>query len=128
VTASDHAAIADRKVTASIVVAAPPAEVFASLANPHRHHEWSKSDHAEHRVLRIVRAQRRSKGDTMTTSPAESDRPGGDLTDHGADPVDRERDDDGATTAAAPDTDGQDVPAGDLTDHGVDPAGRAAEE
>jgi len=33
------ATIADRKVSASIVVAAPPAEVFALLANPHRHCE-----------------------------------------------------------------------------------------
>lgn len=40
---SDHATIADRRVTASTVVAAPAAEVFALLANPHRHHEFDGS-------------------------------------------------------------------------------------
>jgi hypothetical protein len=63
----------------------------------------------------------------MTTSPAESDRPGGDLTDHGADPAERERDKDGAVAADASNIDEQDAPAGDLTDHGVDPAARAGE-
>ena len=64
----------------------------------------------------------------MTTSPTESDRPGGDLTDHGADPAERERDDDGATGVRTSNTEGQDAPAGGLTDHGVDPADRASEE
>jgi uncharacterized protein YndB with AHSA1/START domain len=40
---SDHATIAGRTVTSSIVVAAPPDEVFALLANPHRHHEFDGS-------------------------------------------------------------------------------------
>ena len=38
-----QATIADRRVSASVVVAAPPAEVFALLANPHRHHEFDGS-------------------------------------------------------------------------------------
>ncbi|GAA1829669.1 hypothetical protein GCM10009836_04460 [Pseudonocardia ailaonensis] len=38
-----RATIADGKVTASAVVAAPPAEVFALLANPHRHNEFDGS-------------------------------------------------------------------------------------
>lgn len=42
-TPSDHAVIDGRTVTASAVVAAPPAEVFALLANPHRHHEFDGS-------------------------------------------------------------------------------------
>jgi uncharacterized protein YndB with AHSA1/START domain len=42
-TPSDHATISGRTVTASTVVAAPPAEVFALLANPHRHHEFDGS-------------------------------------------------------------------------------------
>ena len=40
---SDHAVIDGRTVTSSAVVAAPPAEVFALLANPHRHHEFDGS-------------------------------------------------------------------------------------
>lgn len=40
---SDHAVIDGRTVTASVVVAAPPAEVFALLANPHRHREFDGS-------------------------------------------------------------------------------------
>lgn len=40
---SDHAVIDGRTVTASTVVTAPPAEVFALLANPHRHHEFDGS-------------------------------------------------------------------------------------
>ena len=40
---SDHAVIDGRTVTASLVVAAPAAEVFALLANPHRHHEFDGS-------------------------------------------------------------------------------------
>jgi uncharacterized protein YndB with AHSA1/START domain len=40
---SDHATIAGRTVTSSVVVAAPPDEVFALLANPHRHHEFDGS-------------------------------------------------------------------------------------
>ena len=39
----DHATISGRTVTASVTVAAPPAEVFALLANPHRHHEFDGS-------------------------------------------------------------------------------------
>ncbi|HVL84762.1 MAG TPA: SRPBCC family protein [Pseudonocardia sp.] len=39
----ERATIADRRVTASTVVAAPPAEVFALLADPHRHHEFDGS-------------------------------------------------------------------------------------
>ena len=42
-TTSDHATIAGRTVTSSTVVAAAPAEVFALLANPHRHHEFDGS-------------------------------------------------------------------------------------
>ncbi len=38
-----EATIADRKVTASVVVAAPPAEVFALLSDPRRHHEFDGS-------------------------------------------------------------------------------------
>lgn len=40
---ADHAVIDGRTVTASTVVAAPPAEVFALLANPHRHPEFDGS-------------------------------------------------------------------------------------
>ncbi len=40
---SDHAVIDGRTVTASVVAAAPPAEVFALIANPHRHHEFDGS-------------------------------------------------------------------------------------
>jgi uncharacterized protein YndB with AHSA1/START domain len=43
VTAPGHATIANRKVSASVVVAAPPAQVFALLADPHRHHEFDGS-------------------------------------------------------------------------------------
>ena len=35
--------IAGRSVSAGTAVAAPPAEVFALLANPHRHHEFDGS-------------------------------------------------------------------------------------
>ncbi|GAY07903.1 SRPBCC family protein [Pseudonocardia sp. N23] len=42
-TPADHAVIAGRTVTASTVVAAPAAEVFALLADPHRHHEFDGS-------------------------------------------------------------------------------------
>lgn len=42
-TPPDHATIAGRKVFASVVVAAPAAEVFALLADPHRHHEFDGS-------------------------------------------------------------------------------------
>jgi uncharacterized protein YndB with AHSA1/START domain len=42
-TAPDHATIAHRTVSSSIVVAAPPAQVFALLADPHRHHEFDGS-------------------------------------------------------------------------------------
>lgn len=42
-TDADHATIVGRTVSASTVVAAPPAEVFALLANPHRHHEFDGS-------------------------------------------------------------------------------------
>ncbi|MBN9102885.1 MULTISPECIES: hypothetical protein [unclassified Pseudonocardia] len=63
----------------------------------------------------------------MTTGPTESDRPGGDLTDEGADPAKRERDDSGAGDGS-PATGDHDAPAGGLTDHGVDPAGRAGQE
>lgn len=42
-TASDHAVVSGRTVTASTVVAAPPAEIFALLADPHRHHEFDGS-------------------------------------------------------------------------------------
>jgi hypothetical protein len=59
----------------------------------------------------------------MSTGTGDSDKPGGDLTDHGADPAERERDDAGQTgTTDTPA--GEDVPAGELTDHGVDPAVR----
>ncbi len=40
---SDHAVFVGRTVTASTVVAAPPAEVFALIANPHRHHAFDGS-------------------------------------------------------------------------------------
>ena len=40
---TDLATIDGRTVSASTVVAAPPAEVFALLANPHRHHEFDGS-------------------------------------------------------------------------------------
>jgi uncharacterized protein YndB with AHSA1/START domain len=43
VTEDERATIAGRTVSASTVVAAPPAEVFALLANPHRHHEFDGS-------------------------------------------------------------------------------------
>ena len=39
----DGARIEGRTVTASTVVAAPPEDVFALLANPHRHHEFDGS-------------------------------------------------------------------------------------
>jgi uncharacterized protein YndB with AHSA1/START domain len=39
----DQATINGRTVSASTVVAAPPDEVFALLANPHRHHEFDGS-------------------------------------------------------------------------------------
>jgi uncharacterized protein YndB with AHSA1/START domain len=39
----DQATISGRTVSASTVVAAPPDEVFALLANPHRHHEFDGS-------------------------------------------------------------------------------------
>ncbi|MDN5749967.1 MAG: SRPBCC family protein, partial [Pseudonocardia sp.] len=42
-TPSDHATFAGRTVTASAVVAAAPAEVFALIADPHRHHEFDGS-------------------------------------------------------------------------------------
>ena len=42
-TGDDHATINGRTVSASTVVAAPPEEVFALLANPHRHHEFDGS-------------------------------------------------------------------------------------
>ena len=42
-TPADEATIEGRTVTASTVVAAPPEEVFALLANPHRHHEFDGS-------------------------------------------------------------------------------------
>ena len=38
-----HATIADRRVVASIEVAAPPAEVFALLADPRRHTDFDGS-------------------------------------------------------------------------------------
>ncbi|MGD9989424.1 SRPBCC family protein [Pseudonocardia sp.] len=38
-----HAVVTGRTVTASTVVAAPPADVFALLADPHRHHEFDGS-------------------------------------------------------------------------------------
>ena len=40
---SDDAVFVGRTVTASTVVAAPPAEVFALLANPYWHHEFDGS-------------------------------------------------------------------------------------
>jgi hypothetical protein len=55
------------------------------------------------------------------TSPTESDRPGGDLTDHGADPEERQASGGGAGTADAPEPD---APGGALTDHGADPVAR----
>ncbi len=42
-TVSDHAVFDGRTVTSSIVVAAPAAEVFALIADPHRHHEFDGS-------------------------------------------------------------------------------------
>jgi uncharacterized protein YndB with AHSA1/START domain len=42
-TPADHATIEDRTVTASALVGAPPEEVFALLADPHRHHEFDGS-------------------------------------------------------------------------------------
>jgi uncharacterized protein YndB with AHSA1/START domain len=42
-TGDDRATIDGRTVSASTVVAAPPEEVFALLANPHRHHEFDGS-------------------------------------------------------------------------------------
>ncbi|OLT07350.1 hypothetical protein BJF90_14665 [Pseudonocardia sp. CNS-004] len=42
-TGDEHANIVGRTVTASTVVSAPPQEVFALLANPHRHHEFDGS-------------------------------------------------------------------------------------
>jgi uncharacterized protein YndB with AHSA1/START domain len=42
-TGDDHATISGRTVSASTVVAAPPEELFALLANPHRHHEFDGS-------------------------------------------------------------------------------------
>jgi uncharacterized protein YndB with AHSA1/START domain len=42
-TGGEHASIVGRTVTASTVVSAPPQEVFALLANPHRHHEFDGS-------------------------------------------------------------------------------------
>jgi uncharacterized protein YndB with AHSA1/START domain len=39
----DPATFSGRSVSASTVVAAPAAEVFALLANPHRHHEFDGS-------------------------------------------------------------------------------------
>lgn len=42
-TTADHATISGRTVTASTVVAAAPPEVFALLANPHRHSEFDGS-------------------------------------------------------------------------------------
>jgi uncharacterized protein YndB with AHSA1/START domain len=42
-TGDEQATIVGRTVSASTVVAAPPAEVFALLANPHRHHEFDGS-------------------------------------------------------------------------------------
>lgn len=66
----------------------------------------------------------------MTTN-SESDRPGGDLTDHGADPAERENDSARHGDEKTPDggghggsTAGEVTPAGDLTDHGVDPSSR----
>lgn len=40
---TDRATATDRMVTASTVVAAPPGQVFALLADPHRHHEFDGS-------------------------------------------------------------------------------------
>lgn len=42
-TVAPHATIADRRVIASIVVAAPPEDVFALLADPRRHTEFDGS-------------------------------------------------------------------------------------
>jgi uncharacterized protein YndB with AHSA1/START domain len=40
---TDRTEVVGRTVSASTVVAAPPEEVFALLANPHRHHEFDGS-------------------------------------------------------------------------------------
>ena len=42
-TPADHATIEGRTVSASTLVGAPPEEVFALLADPHRHHEFDGS-------------------------------------------------------------------------------------
>lgn len=42
-TGDDQATISGRTVSASAVVAAPPDEVFALIANPHKHHEFDGS-------------------------------------------------------------------------------------
>ncbi|TQM14451.1 SRPBCC family protein [Pseudonocardia kunmingensis] len=42
-TGDEQATISGRTVSAATVVAAPPEEVFALLANPHRHHEFDGS-------------------------------------------------------------------------------------
>lgn len=42
-TVSDHSTFLGRTVTGSAVLAAPPAEVFALIADPHRHHEFDGS-------------------------------------------------------------------------------------
>lgn len=39
----EQATVADRRVAATTVLAAPPHEVFALLADPHRHHEFDGS-------------------------------------------------------------------------------------
>lgn len=63
----------------------------------------------------------------MSTQPTDSDEPGGDLTDHGADPAERgETGDAGSVHTEA--TQGEEKPGGDLTDHGVDPSSRSDEE
>jgi hypothetical protein len=59
----------------------------------------------------------------IRTGTGDSDIPGGDLTDHGADPAERAQDDAGQTGGQDGPA-GADVPAGELTDHGVDPTGR----
>jgi len=43
VSGDEQATISGRTVSADTVVAAPPEEVFALLANPHRHHEFDGS-------------------------------------------------------------------------------------
>jgi uncharacterized protein YndB with AHSA1/START domain len=43
VSGDEQATISGRTVSAGTVVAAPPEEVFALLANPHRHHEFDGS-------------------------------------------------------------------------------------